>query len=101
MVCSDQKADAEIRPHCIRKGMPSLYHIDSSVNEGNMGMSNVSSDEESRLIEKLRKIETLFERTTNPGERQAAESALERIRRRLAELEKTERLLSFASRYGI
>ena len=68
--------------------MPSLYHIDSSVNEGNMGMSNVSSDEESRLIEKLRKIETLFARTTNPGERQAAESALERIRRRLNELEK-------------
>jgi len=65
------------------------------VNEGNMGMSNVSSDEESRLIEKLRKIETLFARTTNPGERQAAESALERIRRRLDELEQTEQPVEF------
>ena len=60
-----------------------------------MGMSNVSSDEESRLIEKLRKIETLFARTTNPGERQAAESALERIRRRLDELEQTEQPVEF------
>src|SRR5438094_10596838 len=75
--------------------MPSLCHIDSSVNEGNMGMSNVSSDEESRLIEKLRKIEILFARTTNPGERQAAESALERIRQRLTELEKAERPVEF------
>ena len=58
-------------------------------------MWNVSSDEESRLVERLRKVETLFARTTNPGERQAAESALERIRRRLAELEKTERTVEF------
>ena len=42
-----------------------------------MRMRNISSDEESCLIEKLRKIETLFARTTNPGERQAAESLQE------------------------
>src|SRR5438132_7783267 len=68
---------------------------DFGENEGGTGMWNVSADEESRLIEKLRKIETLFARTTNPGERQAAESALERIRRRLNELEKTERPIEF------
>jgi hypothetical protein len=48
-----------------------------------------NSDEERQLIDKLKKIETLFARTTNPGERQAAESALDRIRRRLAQLEKS------------
>ena len=48
------------------------------------------SDEEQRLFEKLRKIETLFARTTNAGERQAAESALDRIRRRLKQLEAAE-----------
>lgn len=53
------------------------------------------SADERRLIEKLRKIETLFARTTNPGERQAAEGALERIRRRLRELEKAERPVEF------
>src|SRR5437870_11936272 len=75
--------------------MPSLRHIDPCVNGGVARMWNVSSDEESRLIEKLRKIETLFARTTNPGERQAAESALERIRRRLDELEQTEQPVEF------
>ena len=58
-------------------------------------MWNVNSDEESHLIEKLQKIETLFARTTNPGERQAAESAVERIRRRLGELEEAERPVEF------
>lgn len=51
---------------------------------------NANSDEERHLIEKLRKIETLFARTTNSGERQAAESASERIRRRLAQSEEAE-----------
>ena len=60
-----------------------------------MSMRNISSDEESCLIEKLRKIETLFARTTNPGERQAAESASERIRSRLQELERTERPVEY------
>jgi hypothetical protein len=54
-----------------------------------------NSDEERQLIEKLKKIETLFARTTNPGERQAAESALDRIRRRLAQLEKSEPIVEF------
>ena len=65
-----------------------------------MSMRNISSDEESCLIEKLRKIETLFARTTNPGERQAAESASERIRSRLQELERTERLVEALSILG-
>src|SRR4051794_15080050 len=47
--------------------------------------------EEQRLIEKLRKIEVLFARTTYAGEREAADIARERIRQRLAELEKYER----------
>src|SRR5438045_2814902 len=47
-------------------------------------------DEEQRLIDKLRKIETLFARTTYKGEREAAEIARERIRQRLAELEQRE-----------
>jgi hypothetical protein len=54
-----------------------------------------NSDEERQLIDKLKKIETLFARTTNPGERQAAESALDRIRRRLAQLEKSEPVVEF------
>jgi len=53
------------------------------------------SEEEARLIEKLRKIETLFARTTHSGERQAAEIAAERIRQRLAHLEKTEAAIEF------
>jgi hypothetical protein len=52
-------------------------------------------DEEQRLIDKLRKIETLFARTTYAGEREAAEMARERIRRRLAELEATERAVEY------
>src|SRR5437867_4111142 len=39
------------------------------VNEGVTRMWNVSSDEESRLIEKLRKIETLFAGTASCGKR--------------------------------
>ena len=58
-------------------------------------MWNANADEESRLIEKLRKIETLYARTTNSGERQAAESASERIRRRLAQLEEAEAAVEF------
>lgn len=58
-------------------------------------MLTASMDEEQRLIEKLQKIETLFARTTNPGERQAAESALDRIRRRLAQMEKSEPAIEF------
>ena len=54
-----------------------------------------SLDEERRLIEKLQKIESLFARTTSAGERQAAESALDRIRCRLAHMAGTERAVEF------
>lgn len=47
-------------------------------------------DEERRLVEKLRKIEALFARPGSEGERLAAESARERIRQRLARLERLE-----------
>src|SRR5688572_3800317 len=52
-------------------------------------------DEETHLIEKLHKIEALFASSTYSGERQSAESAIERIRRRLAELDQTERPVEF------
>ena len=55
----------------------------------------MQSDEEQRLIEKLRKIEGLFARSSTPGERVAAEHAAERIRQRLRQLEKVERATEF------
>src|SRR5215472_3010414 len=58
-------------------------------------MPNNNVDEEQYLIDKLRKIEALFARTGYAGERQAAGEALQRIRRRLAELEKSERPVEF------
>ena len=45
---------------------------------------------EARLQEKLRKIEALFAGAGTPGERDAAEAALHRLRARLAEQLKTE-----------
>lgn len=51
----------------------------------------MTRDDEQRLVEKLRKIEALFARASSDGERLAAESARERIRARLAQLERTER----------
>lgn len=51
----------------------------------------MTRDDEQRLVEKLRKIEALFARALSDGERLAAESARERIRARLAQLERTER----------
>lgn len=47
-------------------------------------------DDEAALIEKLRKIETLFARPGTDGERVAAANARERIRARLRELERVE-----------
>jgi hypothetical protein len=58
-------------------------------------MWNSNADEESRLIEKLRKIETLYARSTSSGERQAASGASERIRARLAQLEQAEPPVEF------
>src|SRR5437762_10551706 len=45
---------------------------------------------EARLREKLRKIEALFAGASTAGERLAAEAALERVRARLAELERRD-----------
>ncbi len=45
---------------------------------------------EAQLLEKLRKIEALFAGAGSPGERNAAEAALERVRARLAELQRSD-----------
>ena len=50
--------------------------------------------DEQRLIEKLRKIEALFERTASRGERTAAGEAAGRLRERLQET-RNEELLEF------
>jgi hypothetical protein len=55
----------------------------------------MASDDEARLLEKIRKIEALFARSATTGERAAAESALDRIRERLRQTEKTERPIEF------
>ncbi len=55
----------------------------------------MASDDEARLLEKLRKIEALFARSATSGERAAAESALDRIRERLRQSEKAERPVEF------
>jgi hypothetical protein len=46
--------------------------------------------DESALREKLQKIEALFSGAATTGERVAAEAALERVRARLAELERRD-----------
>lgn len=46
-------------------------------------MGGTSSDEEHRLLEKLRRIEALFAGATTPGEREAAATAARRIQLRL------------------
>jgi len=51
--------------------------------------------DEQRLIERLQKIETLFARKTNSGERQAAASARDRIRQRLAQMEQSDPAIEF------
>jgi len=56
---------------------------------------DMHTDDEQRLIEKLRKIEALFARSSSPGERVAAEHAAERIRQRLIQLEKVEQPIEF------
>jgi hypothetical protein len=58
-------------------------------------MLSATVNEEGRIIEKLRKIETLFARIESPGDRQAAESALDHIRRRLAQMEQSEPPIEF------
>jgi hypothetical protein len=51
--------------------------------------------DEQKLIEKLRRIEALFARPGTDGERAAAESARDRIRARLRELERTDRPVEY------
>jgi len=63
--------------------------------EGERGAARVREEEEQRLIEKLRKIEALFSRASTIGEQAAAESARDRIRRRLEQLEKSERSVEY------
>jgi hypothetical protein len=55
----------------------------------------MSANAEERLIQKLRKIETLFARAATPGERTAAGGALDRIRQRLLELEREEPAIEY------
>jgi hypothetical protein len=43
--------------------------------------------DEAQLIEKLRRVENLFAGAATDGEREAAASALDRMRRRLEELQ--------------
>src|SRR5215208_3163802 len=47
--------------------------------------------DEAQLREKLRKIEALFAGADTVGEKLAAEAALERVRARLAELERSDK----------
>jgi hypothetical protein len=72
--------------------------------------------DEAQLREKLRKIEALFAGAGTAGEKNAAEAALERVRARLAELQRSDepiemqfslpdqwarRLLALCRRYGL
>ena len=56
----------------------------------------MSTEQEPR--EKRRKIAALFEGTTNPGEREAADAALNRVRAALAAAEKTEHSIEMSFR---
>jgi len=53
------------------------------------------TSEEAALIERLRKIEALFARPGSKGEKEAARTALERIKARLGELQGTETLVEY------
>ena len=46
--------------------------------------------DEAQLIAKLRRVENLFAGAATPGEREAAASALDRMRRRLEELQRSD-----------
>jgi hypothetical protein len=46
--------------------------------------------DEAQLIEKLRRVENLFAGAATPGERAAAASALDRMRRRLEEVQRSD-----------
>ena len=50
---------------------------------------------ESQLIEKLRRVEALFEGAATAGEREAAASALERLRGRLADMQVSDPVIEY------
>jgi len=52
-------------------------------------------NEESRLVEKLRRIEALFAGTTELGERIAAANALERLLAKLEEIRETDQPIEY------
>ena len=55
----------------------------------------MGEDEESRLIEKLRKVEALYARAGHAGEKVAAAAARDRIRERLESLERAEKPIEY------
>src|SRR5215831_17119873 len=79
----------------VTKGASVAFPYQKLLQYERLSMRNGELDEEIHLIERLRKVEVLFARSTYPGERQAAESALERIRQRLADLQKVEQPVEF------
>ena len=50
---------------------------------------------EPELLDKLKKIERLYAGATTPGEKDAAADAIARIKRRLAEIAKTEQAVEY------
>jgi hypothetical protein len=55
----------------------------------------MGEDEESRLIEKLRKVEALYARAGHAGEKAAAAAARERIQERLESIERAEKPIEY------
>ncbi|HLG19834.1 MAG TPA: hypothetical protein VI895_08495 [Bdellovibrionota bacterium] len=55
----------------------------------------MTTSEEQRLFEKLKRIEALFAGTTSVGEQQAAASAMDRIRERLRNVQETDPAIEF------
>lgn len=53
---------------------------------------------EADLLDKLRKIERLYAGATTPGEKDAAADAIARIKRRLAEIAKTDKPIEYRFR---
>ncbi len=55
----------------------------------------MGGDEESRLIEKLRRVEALYSRAAHAGEKAAAAGARDRVRERLESLERAEKPIEY------
>jgi hypothetical protein len=54
--------------------------------------------DEAQLIERLRRVENLYAGAATPGERDAAANALERMRRRLEELQRSDPAVEYKFR---